>query len=429
MRLRTPDFGVNKLHKRKVDIAIVGGGAAGLSATLKAKEMGIEDLIILERNEELGGILPQCIHTGFGLHYFKENLTGPEYISRFVKRVKELKIPFKLATMVLSVSPKKEVIAVNSPDGLFEYRAKAVILAMGCREKTRGMLGIAGTRPAGVLTAGTAQRLMDIEGFLPGKEVVILGSGDIGLIMARRFAMEGAEVKAIVEILPYPSGLDRNIVQCLEDFNIPLLLQYTVTITHGINRVSAVTIAKVGEDMRVIKGTEKTITCDTLILSAGLIPENELSEGAGILLDPRIKGPIVDEVMETSVQGIFACGNVVHVHNLVDDVTNTGELAGKNAARFVLNELPSRKEKTVLKPGANVKYVVPQMICRGEPTTLHIRVEKPIRDAEIRIADLRISRRMVKPSETIAINLPQSLFEEVKGRTRLDVIVEEGSRK
>ena len=330
---------MTELGKRKVDIAVVGGGAAGLSATLKAKEMGIKDLVILERNEELGGILPQCIHTGFGVHYFKENLTGPEYISRFIKRVRDLKVECKLATMVLSISPKKEIIAVNSQDGLLEYHAKAVVLAMGCRERTRGMLGIAGTRPAGVLTAGTAQRLMDVEGFLPGKEVVILGSGDIGLIMARRFAMEGAEVKAVVEILPYPSGLDRNIVQCLEDFNIPLLLQYTVTIVHGTDRVTAVTIAKVKENGKVIKGTEKTITCDTLILSAGLIPENELSEGAKILLDPRTSGPVVNEAMETSVQGIFACGNVVHVHNLVDEVTNTGELAGKNAARYVLKEL------------------------------------------------------------------------------------------
>ncbi|MGQ9460237.1 MAG: FAD-dependent oxidoreductase [Candidatus Bathyarchaeaceae archaeon] len=411
------------LAKRNVDIVVIGGGAAGLAAAIKAKEKGIENVLIIERSEELGGILPQCIHTGFGLSYFKENLTGPEYISRFIKKVQDLQIEYKPDTMVLEVTPEKEITAVNSVDGLSTLQAKAIVLAMGCRERTRGMLGIAGTRPAGILTAGTAQRLMDIEGYMPGAKVVILGSGDVGLIMARRFAMEGAKVEAVVEILPYPSGLDRNVVQCLEDFNIPLLLQHTVTSIHGSDRVEAVTVAKVDADGKPLQGTERIIECDTLILSVGLIPENELSETADITLDSATGGPIVNEYMETSVEGIFACGNVVHVYDLVDHVTQAGELAGESAARRVLNQLPSLTRKITLKAGDNVRSVVPQIIGGREPVTLYLRVKKPMRDVKVTIGNLTIPKRVVKPPEMIVVNLTKQALEKLEKKDELKVSV------
>lgn len=413
---------------KNVDIIVIGGGAAGLAAAIKAKEKGVENVLILERSDELGGILPQCIHTGFGLSYFKENLTGPEYISRFIKKVHDLQIEVKLDTMVLEITAEKEITAVNSVDGLLTLQAKAIVLAMGCRERTRGMLGIAGTRPAGIFTAGTAQRLMDIEGYMPGARVVILGSGDIGLIMARRFAMEGAKVMAVVEILPYPSGLDRNIVSCLEDFNIPLLLQHTVTSIHGSDRVEAVTVAKVDAEGKPIKGTESIIECDTLILSVGLIPENELSETAGILLDQATGGPIVNEYMETSVQGIFACGNVVDVYDLVDHVTKTGELAGESAARCVLNKLPPLPRKITLKAGENVRSVVPQIIGGEEPVTIYIRVRKPMRDVEVAIGDLTLPKRVVKPPEMVVVNFTKQMLEKLEKKDELEVNVRERAK-
>ena len=412
------------MTKRNVDIAVIGGGAAGLAAAIKAKEKGIENIVILERNEELGGILPQCIHTGFGLRYFKENFTGPEYISRFIKKAQDLQIESKLDTMVLEITSDKKITAVNSVDGLLTLQAKAIVLAMGCRERTRGALGIAGTRPAGILTAGTAQRLMDIEGYMPGAKVVILGSGDVGLIMARRFAMEGAKVEAVVEILPYASGLSRNVVQCLEDFNIPLLLEHTVTSIHGADRVEAVTVAKVNVDWKPIQETERTIECDTLILSVGLIPENELSQIADIALDSATGGPIINDYMETSVQGIFGCGNVVHVYDLVDQVTQAGELAGESAARYVLNELPTLRKKIVLKAGDNVKSVVPQIISGEEPVTLHLRVKKPMRNVKVKIGNLSIPKRVVRPPEMVVISFTGKAIEKLEKKDELRVSIE-----
>ena len=314
------------------DIVIVGGGPAGLAAALAARENGVADILILEREDRLGGILNQCIHNGFGLHTFQEELTGPEYAARYIEKVEELQIPYKLQTMVLNIMPDKRVAAMNREDGLFEVQAKAVILAMGCRERPRGALNIPGFRPAGIYTAGTAQRLVNIEGFLPGRKIVILGSGDIGLIMARRLTLEGARVQAVVEILPKSGGLQRNIVQCLEDFDIPLLLRHTVVDIKGRERVSGVTVSAVDEQGKPIPGTGQEYDCDTLLLSVGLIPENELARELGARMDPATHGPVVNEKLETTIPGVFACGNVLHVHGLVDSVSEEAAEAGKNAA-------------------------------------------------------------------------------------------------
>jgi len=319
------------------DIVIIGGGPAGLAAAIAAKQSEVNDVLILERDVCLGGILNQCIHNGFGLHTFKEELTGPEYAARYIEKTVEENIPYKLNTMVLSISDKLEITAVNEEDGLINIKAKAVILAMGCRERPRGALNIPGFRPAGVYSAGTAQRLINIEGQQVGKEIVILGSGDIGLIMARRMTLEGAKVKLVAELLPYSGGLKRNIVQCLDDFDIPLLLSHTVVKIHGKKRVTGVTIAKVGNDRKPIAGTEEYYTCDTLLLSVGLLPENELSKSAGVELSNITGGPIVNDNLTTSVEGIFACGNVLHVHDLVDFVSEEAAIAGENAAEYVLN--------------------------------------------------------------------------------------------
>ena len=320
---------------RTCDVVIIGGGPAGLAAAVSAKESGIEDILILERDKELGGILNQCIHNGFGLHTFKEELTGPEYADRFIKMVKELEIPYKLQTMVLDVTSEKIVTAMNKEEGLFQIQAKAVILAMGCRERSRGALNIPGFRPAGVYSAGTAQRLVNMEGYMPGREVVILGSGDIGLIMARRMTLEGAKVKVVAELMPYSGGLKRNIVQCLDDFDIPLKLSHTVVEIKGKERVEGVILAQVDVSNKPIPGTEEFYECDTILLSVGLIPENELSRGMGVEISPVTSGPIVNESLETSVKGVFACGNVLHVHDLVDFVSEEAKAAGKNAAEYV----------------------------------------------------------------------------------------------
>lgn len=366
------------------DIVIIGGGPAGLAAALEAKRNGAESIVILERDRELGGILNQCIHNGFGLHTFKEELTGPEYASRFIRQVKEEKIEYMLNTMVMDISPEKVVTAMNREEGLFEIQAKAIVLAMGCRERSRGALNIPGYRPAGVFSAGTAQRLVNMEGYLPGREVVILGSGDIGLIMARRMTLEGAKVKVVAELLPYSGGLKRNIVQCLDDYGIPLKLSHTVIDIQGKERVTGITLAQVDENRRPIPGTEEFYSCDTLLLSCGLIPENELSRGMGVAMSPVTSGPVVNESLETSIPGVFACGNVLHVHDLVDFVSQEAASAGHHAAEYVAGcrEAEAAASRTeagaiadidqagtketenavIIRPQGGVRYTVPASI-------------------------------------------------------------------
>lgn len=345
-----------------------------MAAAIEAKKNGLNDIIILERDHELGGILQQCIHNGFGLHIFGEELTGPEYAGRFIKEVVDLGISYRLDTMVLDISPDRVVTAVNHDDGLMKIKAGAVVLAMGCRERTRGALNIPGSRPAGIYTAGSAQRLVNMEGFMPGKEVVILGSGDIGLIMARRLTLEGVKVKMVCELLPYSGGLTRNIVQCLEDFGIPLKLSHTITKVHGNERVVGVTVSQVDDNRRPIPGTDEYVPCDTLLLSVGLIPENELSKSSGIKLDRVTGGPVVNEGMETSIDGVFACGNAVQVHDLVDYVTQESRVAGKSAAQYVLEGQQDNGGCIHTVPGDGVRYVVPQKIRRGRGAKLFFRV-------------------------------------------------------
>ena len=361
----------------KIGVLIVGGGPAGLAAALAAKENGIDNVLILERDNELGGILNQCIHNGFGLHTFKEELTGPEYAGRFIRHVEEAGIPYKLGTMVMDIRPDRRVLAMNREEGLVEYECDAVVLAMGCRERPRGALNIPGYRPAGIYTAGAAQRLVNMEGFLPGREVVILGSGDIGLIMARRMTLEGARVHVVAELMPYSGGLKRNIVQCLEDFGIPLKLSHTVVDIQGKKRVEGVTIARV-EGGKPVPGTEIIYKCDTLLLSTGLIPENELSLSAGVELSNITRGPNVNESFETSVPGIFACGNVLHVHDLVDYVSEEAAQAGRAAAEYAKNGAKSACDTIPLIPAGGVRYTVPAIIRRdaGEgEVTIRMRVD------------------------------------------------------
>lgn len=355
---------------REYDIVIVGGGPAGLAAAIAARDMGIDRVLILERDRVLGGILNQCIHNGFGLHTFKEELTGPEYAMRYIRRVQERNIEYLSETMVMDITGEKLVTAMNSSDGFFQIQAKAIILAMGCRERPRGALNIPGYRPAGIYSAGTAQRLVNMEGYMPGKEVVILGSGDIGLIMARRMTLEGARVKVVAELMPYSGGLKRNIVQCLNDYDIPLKLSHTVVEIKGKKRLEGVVLARVDEKLKPIPGTEEEYSCDTLLLSVGLIPENELSTAMGVELSPVTGGPLVNEGLETNISGVFACGNVLHVHDLVDFVSKEAETAGKNAARYVLGmnrtgegytgAEPEREVSLV--PDSGVRYTVPYRI-------------------------------------------------------------------
>ena len=391
---------------KQVQLAIIGGGPAGLAAAIAAREKGVEDILIIERDKELGGILNQCIHAGFGLHTFGQELTGPEYAGRFIDRVQQMHIPYLLRTMVLDLSEDR-VLTVTGPEtGLIQIRAQAVILAMGCRERPRGALNIPGYRPAGLYSAGTAQRLVNMEGFMPGKNVVILGSGDIGLIMARRMTLEGAKVHAVAEVLPYSGGLKRNIVQCLEDFDIPLYLSTTVVDIHGRERLEGVTLARVDENRRPIPGTEQHIPCDTLLLSVGLLPENELSSAAGVRLSGVTGGPEVTDRLATSIPGVFACGNVLHVHDLVDFVSQEAQKAGENAALYLQGARAG--SRSVRLEGKNgVRYTVPQSIDpenMDETVTVRFRVAQPYRDAALAAyADgvllRRIPKRILTPGE------------------------------
>lgn len=370
------------------DIVIIGGGPAGLAAAAAAKKQGVDDILILERDRELGGILNQCIHNGFGLHTFQEELTGPEYADRYIKEVESLAIPYKLNTMVIDISSDKIITAVNE-EGVLQFQAKAVILAMGCRERSRGALNIPGFRPAGIYSAGTAQRLMNREGFMPGREVVILGSGDIGLIMARRMTLEGAKVKLVAEIMPYSGGLKRNIVQCLDDYGIPLKLNHTVVRIEGEKRVEGIVVAEVDENKRPIRGTEESIRCDTLLLSVGLIPENELSSAMGVEMGRATNGPRVNESLETSVEGVFACGNVLHVHDLVDYVSEEAKAAGIHAADYVAGKFPDHAKRGILlEAGEGVRYTVPEEIrpdFMPETLTVRFRVDGVYRNAYVSV--------------------------------------------
>jgi NADPH-dependent 2,4-dienoyl-CoA reductase/sulfur reductase-like enzyme len=410
------------MPKNGSDVVIIGSGPAGLAAAIKAKETGVRDVVLIERGEQLGGLLHQCVHNGFGLFYFKEDMTGPEYAHRFIEKVNDLKINLLLETMVLDITPDRRVTLCNK-GGLFTFQPKAVVLAMGCRERSRQSIMIPGTRPAGVFTAGTAQRIVNVEGYLPGKEIVILGSGDVGMIMARRLTLEGAEVKAVVEILPYIGGLIRNEVQCLHDFSIPLFLEHTVTEVHGPQRVEAVTIAKVDKEAEPIPGTERKIECDTLLLSVGLIPENELSLKAGVELDPITGGPLVNEMMETNVSGIFAAGNVVHVNDLVDNVTLEGEAAGQCAAEYAMGRVIPAKQKISLMPGENIRYVVPHSIAGEKEVTLRMRVKEPKEKVTLKIGDiLTQSLRVVKPGEMVNVQLSKDQLGRI-GKRATELVV------
>jgi NADPH-dependent 2,4-dienoyl-CoA reductase/sulfur reductase-like enzyme len=410
----------------KYNVVVVGGGPAGLGAAVEAKRNGAKDVLIIERDRELGGILNQCIHNGFGLHEFKEELTGPEYAHRFIEMAKAENIDYMLNTMVLNINEDKTIEALGE-EGLININADAIVLAMGCRERTRGAIDIPGYRPAGVYSAGAAQRLSNMEGYMVGKEVVIYGSGDIGLIMARRMTLEGAKVKAVVEVNPHSSGLTRNIVQCLEDFNIPLMLSTGINYIHGKQRVEGVTLSKLDENRNPIKGTEQFIPCDTVLLSVGLIPENELSVEAGVNLDTKTSGPVVNNTMATNIEGVFACGNVVHVHDLVDFVTKESKIAGKNAALYVLNKLKNNPTvNTIASDG--ISYIVPQNIdtkCE-EDINLFMRVRNIYKNKKLVVRSdekviLEKKRIHMIPSEMENIKIGKDLFKNITGNITVSV--------
>lgn len=418
------------------DIVIIGGGPAGLAAAVSARKNGVESILILERDRELGGILNQCIHNGFGLHTFKEELTGPEYADRFIRQVKELCIEYKLHTMVMNISSSKIITAMNREEGLFDIQAKAVILAMGCRERPRGALNIPGYRPAGIFSAGTAQRLVNIEGYLPGREIVILGSGDIGLIMARRMTLEGARVKVVAELMPYSGGLKRNIVQCLDDYGIPLKLSHTVVDIKGKERLESVTLAEVGADRKPIPGTEEEYSCDTLLLSVGLIPENELSRDMGVDMNPVTSGPRVNESLETNIEGVFACGNVLHVHDLVDFVSEEAGAAGRNAACYVkAGEKRSGTETAdiVLEAVEGVRYTVPETINiarMDEELTVRFRVGNVYKNCYIsvyfdEVRMLHKKRQIMAPGEMEDVRITREQLMDAPDLKKITVKIEE----
>ncbi|MEA3454802.1 MAG: NAD(P)/FAD-dependent oxidoreductase [Candidatus Caldatribacteriota bacterium] len=408
--------------KLEYDLVIIGGGPAGLAVALEAEKNGVENILLLERDKYLGGILPQCIHNGFGLQYFKEELTGPEYAERFIAELKNYRIDVKTETMAIEITPDKQIIAINRDDGLLHIQAKVVVLAMGCRERTREAIAIAGSRPAGIFTAGTAQRYINIEGYIPGREVVILGSGDIGMIMARRMTLEGARVKAVLEIMPFSTGLIRNKVQCLDDFNIPLKFNHTITRIEGGKRVERVTIAQVDKNLQVISETEEEISCDTILLSVGLIPENELTRETGIKLDPVTRGPIVNENRETEVEGIFACGNVLHVHDLADFVTEEGEIVGRAVGEYLKDKRKFRSQSIKIVPGNNITYVVPQhidfIIPGRKKIKIFMRVKKPAEKVRITFKDDKgeilasYKKAIVTPGEMVSVYLPEVLLDD-----------------
>ena len=409
------------------DLVIIGGGPAGMSAAVAAYESGIRDIVILERDSALGGILQQCIHNGFGLHKFGEELTGPEYAWRYEQRVRELGISVKLNTMVLDIGADKTVTATNEEDGVFTLKAKAIILAMGCRERSKGALNIPGTRPAGIYSAGTAQKLVNIKGLMVGKKVVILGSGDIGLIMARRMTLEGAKVEAVCELMPYSGGLARNIEQCLNDFNIPLKLSHTIVKIHGKDRVCGVTVAEVDENRKPIKETEEYIECDTILLSVGLIPENELSRSAGVELSRITSGAVVNQDRQTTREGIFACGNVLHVHDLVDYVSDEAEIAGKSAAEYIRNGM-GNTESINLETDGKIRYTVPQCITAKKDVTVYFRVSDVFKNVKINVFSgdtLLMSKRKQKvaPGEMENIVIKREMLDNVKKlRFELEVL-------